>query len=173
MPPDGSAVAPLPPVPDPAAPPRTAPASPVAPDYAALGGAHAGVPAGRSLVVAGQPFVTESGVMVLLPPGPDGTPRQARVPVASYMSERAPRIGFAAVFAAMPAFMRYFLIAFSVVSVCLGFAYLGSTVVASRYAFSEVEVAPGRSTFYRVDRWTGTMVQCATMVGPSDGVPVC
>lgn len=125
-----------------------------------------------SLVLQGGAVTTESGVMVMLP-GLDehGRPRTARLPIASYTSRSKPAMGFAAVFAAMPAPVRYFLVFFAVLSVCLGFAYLGSTVVASRYVFSEVEMAPGRSTFYRVDRWTGEMVRCSTTVGPSE--PVC
>ena len=46
----------------------------------------------------------------------------------------------------------------------LGFVYLGSSFVANRYEFREVEIAPGRVIFYRVDRWTGEMERCGSNV---------
>ena len=49
------------------------------------------------------------------------------------------------------------LMGFVILAVILFFGYLGSTLVANRYQFHEVQVAPGRSQFYRIDRWTGEM----------------
>ena len=85
----------------------------------------------RSLVMGGG--VSESGVVVMLPGvGPDGRPRAARVPVASYVSETRPPSGLFSLLATAPAFVRYGLLAFAVLTVCLTFVYLGSTVVTSR-----------------------------------------
>ena len=41
--------------------------------------------------------------------------------------------------------------------------------MANRDYFQEVQTAPGRSVFYKVDRWTGEMTRCRTdmaAVGP-------
>lgn len=120
-------------------------------------GGHAVMPGSgvdRSMVIGGG--VSESGVVVMLPGvGPDGRPRAARIPVALYVSESRPPSSLFSLLATAPAFVRYGLFAFAVLTVCMTFVYLGSTLVTSRYVFSEVETAPGRSTFYRVDRWTG------------------
>ena len=128
-----------------------------------LGPVPHGAGVDRSLVVPGS--TAESGVVVMLPgAGPDGRPRMARVPIASYVSETTPPSGLFAFLAAAPRFIRYAILLFAVLTVCMTFAYLGSTLVASRYVFTEVETAPGRSTFYRVDRWTGRMVRCSSTV---------
>ena len=115
----------------------------------------------KSLVVSGGPVATESGVLVMMPgAGPGGTVGAVRIPLASYVKGQygAPRAG--GFFSGLPGFLKYSLIAFGVVSVLLGFVYLGSSFVASRYEFREVEIAPGRVVFYRVDRWTGEMERC-------------
>ena len=115
----------------------------------------------KSLVVSGGPVATESGVVVMMPgAGPGGTVGAVRIPLASYFKGQygAPRAG--GFFSGLPRFLKYSLIAFAVVSVLLGFIYLGSSFVASRYEFREVEIAPGRVVFYRVDRWTGEMERC-------------
>ena len=128
-----------------------------------LGPVPYGAGVDRSLVVPGS--TAESGVVVMLPgTGPDGRPRIARIPIASYVSQTTPPSGLFAFFAAAPRFIRYAILLFAVLTVCMTFAYLGSTLVASRYAFTEVETAPGRSVFYRVDRWTGRMVRCSSTV---------
>ena len=119
----------------------------------------------KSLVVSGGPVVTESGVLVMMPgAGPGGTVGAVRIPLASYFKGQygAPRAG--GFFSGLPRFFKYSLIAFAVVSVLLGFVYLGSSFVASRYEFREVEIAPGRVIFYRVDRWTGEMERCRSGV---------
>ena len=56
---------------------------------------------------------------------------------------------------------------------CLLFAaaYVSMAVVSSRYEFREVAVSPGRSVYYKVDRWTGRMTRCRTDVGAVG--PVC
>ena len=115
----------------------------------------------KSLVVSGGPVATESGVLVMMPgAGPGGTVGAVRIPLPSYFKGQygAPRAG--GFFSGLPRFLKYSLIAFAVVSVLLGFVYLGSSFVASRYEFREVEIAPGRVVFYRVDRWTGEMERC-------------
>ena len=142
-----------------------------------LGPVPYGAGVDRSLVVPGS--TSESGVVVMLPgAGPDGRPRMARIPIASYVSQTTPPSGVFAFLAGAPRFIRYAILLFAVLTVCMTFAYLGSTLVASRYAFTEVETAPGRSTFYRVDRWTGRMVRCSSTVvsasaPASDPPPVC
>ena len=119
----------------------------------------------KSLVVSGGAVATESGVLVMMPgAGPGGTVGAVRIPLASYFKGDygAPRAG--GFFAGVPRFLKYSLIVFGVVSVLLGFVYLGSSFVASRYEFREVEIAPGRVIFYRVDRWTGEMERCRSGV---------
>ena len=136
------------------------------------GGMHADVVSegaeSRSLVVSGGAVSTESGVLVMLPgENPGDPPRAVRIPVASYVRGEhgqqppAARSGF---FSGVPRFLKYGLIVFCVISVLLGFVYLGSSFVANRYEFREVEVAPGRVIFYRVDRWTGEMERCRSSV---------
>ena len=63
-------------------------------------------------------------------------------------------------FSSLPSFLKYGLIAFTVLMVLLTFVYVGSSFVASRYEFREVEIAPGRVIFFRVDTWTGEMERC-------------
>ncbi len=82
-----------------------------------------------------------------------------RVPLAGYGGSSAGGAGF---LARMPAAVRYFMIGLGIVVVLCGLAYLGSSAVANRYYFQEVSVAPGRSVFYRVDRWAGEMTRCRT-----------
>ena len=100
----------------------------------------------------------------------DGRQRMARVPIALCMWRSKPSVGFAAVFAALSATVRYFLIFFAVLSV-----YLASRTWGRRWSprgtRSRRSISPGRSTFCRVDRWTGEMVRCSTTVGPAE--PVC
>ena len=64
--------------------------------------------------------------------------------------------------ARMPATVRYFMIGLGILVVLSGLAYLDSSAVANWDYFQEVSVAPGRSIFYRVDRWTGEMTRCRT-----------
>ena len=115
----------------------------------------------KSLVVSGGRVATESGVVVMLPGERPGDPlRAVRIPLASYVKGEsgAPRAG--GFFSGLPQLFTYSLIVFGVLSVLLGFLYLGSGFVANRYEFREVEIAPGRVVFYRVDRWTGEMERC-------------
>ena len=115
----------------------------------------------KSLVVSGGRVATESGVVVMLPGERPGDPlRAVRIPLASYVKGEygAPRAG--GFFSGLPQLFKYSLIVFGVLSVLLGFLYLGSGFVANRYEFREVEIAPGRVVFYRVDRWTGEMERC-------------
>ena len=114
----------------------------------------------KSLVLSGGPVSSESGVVLMLPgERPGDPPRAVRIPLASYVKAQRGAAG-AGFFGGLPRFLKYFLILFGVVSVLLGFVYLGSSFVASRYEFREVEIAPGRVIFYRVDRWTGEMERC-------------
>ncbi|MCY4665909.1 MAG: hypothetical protein OXC00_14730, partial [Acidimicrobiaceae bacterium] len=69
----------------------------------------------------------------------------------------------------MPYWMRVGIAVLCAAGVIFAFAFLGSSVVANRYYFQEVQTAPGRSVFYKVDRWTGEMTRCRTdmaAVGP-------
>ena len=70
-----------------------------------------------------------------------GTVGAVRIPLASYFKGQygAPRAG--GFFSGLPRFLKYSLIAFGVVSVLLGFVYLGSSFVASRYEFREASGA--------------------------------
>ena len=69
--------------------------------------------------------------------------------------------------------MRAVVVLLMALALALGFAWLGSSVVAGRYEFREMAVAPGRAVYYRVDRWTGRMVRCGTEAAPSRSGPVC
>ena len=91
--------------------------------------------------------------------------RPVRVPLASYVKARygapPPAGGF---LTSLPGFLTYFLIGFGILSVLLGFVYLGSSFVANRYEFREVgdraragDLLPGG----QVDRRDG-----AVPVGP-------
>ena len=114
----------------------------------------------KSLVLSGGPVSSESGVVLMLPgERPGDPPRAVRIPLASYVKAQRGAAG-GGFFGGLPRLLKYFLILFGVVSVLLGFVYLGSSFVASRYEFREVEIAPGRVIFYRVDRWTGEMERC-------------
>ena len=114
----------------------------------------------QSLVLSGGRVSSESGVVLMLPgERPGDPPRAVRIPLASYIKAQKAGAG-AGFFGGLPRLLKYFLILFGVVSILLGFVYLGSSLVASRYEFREVEIAPGRVIFYRVDRWTGEMERC-------------
>ena len=133
------------------------------------GGVHADVVSegsdSKSLVLSGGRVAGESGVVVMLPGENPGDPMRAvRIPLASYVTDGRPGVSGGGFFSGIPRFLKYFLILFGVVSVVLGFVYLGSSLVASRYEFREVETAPGRVIFYRVDRWTGEMERCRSGV---------
>ena len=133
------------------------------------GGVHADVVSegadSKSLVLSGGRVAAESGVVVMLPgENPGDPPRAVRIPLASYMTDGRPGAPGGGFFSGIPRFLKYFLILFGVVSVVLGFVYLGSSLVANRYEFREVETAPGRVIFYRVDRWTGGMERCRSGV---------
>ena len=162
--------------------PRRAPAAPGAagealegleglpPGVSLPGGMRADVVAegadSKSLVLSGGPVATESGVVVMLPGARPGDPMRAvRIPLGSYVKGDSGAAGAGGFFAGVPRFLKYSLIAFGVFSVLLGFVYLGSSFVASRYEFREVEIAPGRVIFYRVDSWTVEMERCRSGVG--------
>ena len=113
----------------------------------------------KSLVVSGGAVSAESGVIVMLPgAGPGGTMGAVRVPLASYVKgQHGPPAAAGGFFSGLPGFVKYGMVAFGVLAALLGFVYLGSSFVANRYEFREVEIAPGRVIFYRVDKWTGEM----------------
>ena len=121
------------------------------------GNVFAGVSPHQALVpaaAAAQQMAAQPGVWMIVPgAGPDGAMGVVRVPLAGY-GESAAGAGF---LARMPAAVRYFMIGLGIVVVLCGLAYLGSSAVANRYYFQEVSIAPGRSVFYRVDRWSGEM----------------
>ena len=86
----------------------------------------------KSLVVSGGRVATESGVVVMLPGERPGDPlRAVRIPLASYVKGEsgAPRAG--GFFSGLPQLFKYSLIVFGVLSVLLGFLYLGSGLVAN------------------------------------------
>ena len=115
----------------------------------------------KSLVLSGGPVATESGVVVMLPGERPGDPMRAvRIPLGSYFKGDYGAAGVGGFFSGAPRVLKYLLIGFTVLSVLLGFVYLGSSFVADRYEFREVEIAPGRVIFYRVDSWTGEMERC-------------
>ena len=126
------------------------------------GNVFGGVSPSQALVpaaAAAREMAAQPGVWMIVPgAGPDGAMGVVRVPLAGY-GESSGSAGF---FARMPAAARYFLIGLGIVVVLCGLAYLGSSAVANRYYFQEVTVAPGRSVFYRVDRWSGEMKRCRT-----------
>ena len=115
-----------------------------------------------AMVVAADAFAGDGWVTVLIPGmGP------VRMPAAQAAGLSARMSGSAA--ALKSRFVRVALALFLSAAVVLGFLQLGSAVVAGRYEFREVAIAPGRSVFYRVDRWTGEMTRCRVEIG-STGV---
>ena len=144
------------------------------------GGMHAQVVSegadSKSLVVSGGAVSSESGVIVMMPgAGPGGTMGPVRIPLASYVKgQHVPLGAGGGFFSGLPGFVKYGMVAFSVLVVLLGFLYLGSSFVANRYEFREVEIAPGRVIFYRVDKWTGEMERCQSgLPGYRESGPVC
>ena len=139
---------------------------------APVGAAPAGVPVGAELVDPRTQHVFPiedavpgiagggdgSAVMLLRRAGDGGAAAVFRAPAAASAS-------FAALLSAAPAFVRYGIGVFVILVVFLGFLYLGSTVLSSRYRFEQVVVAPGRSVFFKVDTWTGRMTRCRTDSG--------
>ena len=118
----------------------------------------------RAMVLAGQAgskqmvFVLPGGIA-----GQPGLPGVPGLPNAQYMVQPGgASIGW---FGALPFAVRSLIVGLGVMAVLLGFVYLGAQVVASRYYFQEVSVAPGRSVFYKVDRWSGEMTRCRTDMG--------
>ena len=77
---------------------------------------------------------------------------------------------FASFFEAPRAF-RWTLVLVVLLALLVGAAYTTMSLVASRYEFREVAVSPGRSVYYKVDRWTGRMTRCRSDVGAVG--PVC
>ena len=107
--------------------------------------------------------------------GPGGTMGAVRIPLASYVKGGYGASRAGGFFANLPGSVKYGLIGFGLLLVLLGFVYVGSSFVANRYEFRQVEIAPGRVIFYRVDRWTGEMERCQSNVrGYRDAEePVC
>ena len=96
------------------------------------------------------------------PHAPGGL-RAVQVPLASYVKQaRGVGSGFFEFVGLGSSAFRAGLMGFVILAVILFVGYLGSTLVANRYQFHEVQVAPGRSQFYRIDRWTGEMQRCQT-----------
>lgn len=104
------------------------------------------------------------------------------MPLASYLQQaRGAGSGvFGGLFGTGSRFFRVALVGLAVLLILALFGFLGSSLVANRYQFHEVQTAPGRSEFYRIDRWTGEMTRCQTdyrMLQPPDGEaappPVC
>ena len=62
----------------------------------------------------------------------------------------------------MPHWMRVGIAVLCAAGVILAFAFLASSAMGNRYDFQEVQTAPGRSVYYKVDRWTGEMTRCRT-----------
>ena len=130
------------------------------------GGASAGLPVvgrlgGPGAVVPGR------GLVVLVP---DEQGQFSPVTVSSDLFASAPRSVFASFFSAPRAF-RWAVTVLVALLLLFGAAYASMAVVASRYEFREVAVSPGRSTYYKVDRWTGRMTRCRTDMGAVG--PVC
>ena len=130
------------------------------------GGDPGALPPGTStsLVLSGGNIASESGIVVMLPdPQAPGGLRAVQVPLASYVKQaRGVGSGFFDFIGLGSSAFRAGWMGFVILAVILFFGYLGSTLVANRYQFHEVQVAPGRSQFYRIDRWTGEMQRCQT-----------
>ena len=130
------------------------------------GGDPGALPPGTStsLVLSGGNIASESGIVVMLPdPQAPGGLRAVQVPLASYVKQaRGVGSGFFEFIGLGSSAFRAGLMGFVILALILFFGYLGSTLVANRYQFHEVQVAPGRSQFYRIDRWTGEMQRCQT-----------
>ena len=93
-------------------------------------------------------------------PGAPGGMRAVQVPLASYVQQA--RGAASGLFGTGSRFFRVALTGFAVLLIVALFGFLGSSLMANRYQFHEVQTAPGRSQFYRIDRWTGEMTRCQT-----------
>lgn len=100
----------------------------------------------------------------------DENGRFSPLPFSADLFRPPPRPFFASFFEAPRAF-RWTLVLLVLLALLFGAAYTTMSVVASRYEFREVAVSPGRSVYYKVDRWTGRMTRCRSDVGAVG--PVC
>ena len=129
-------------------------------------GASAGLPVVGGLGGSGG-VVPGRGLVVLVS---DENGQFSPVTVSSGLFRPAPRSVLASFFDAPRAF-RWAVAGLVAVSLLFGAVYVSMAVVSSRYQFREVAVSPGRSVYYKVDRWTGRMTRCRTDVGAVG--PVC
>ena len=128
----------------------------------------------RSVVLSGSAVSTESGVLMLLPGmGKDGGVGVVRVPIASYMQRGSDSSRLADLARGLSAPVQYLLTGFVALVLVAGIVLAGFQIAAGRYTFEEVQVAPGRSVFYKVDRWTGDMVRCDTTSRVVGSAPLC
>ena len=108
----------------------------------------------------------ETGFFVMIP-GVGmvrASPAEPAMPSAPYANPANPATAGGGSWA-LPRWMRVCLTGLCVAAVLLAFGFLASSIVANRYYFAQVETAPGRAVFYKVDRWTGEMVRCRTDIG--------
>lgn len=125
----------------------------------------AGSPAGGLVAAEGTPAVPWLGQLAGRGAGESGRNlvvivsdekgRVSPVHVSSDFLQPGSRSLLASFFDAPRAF-RWGVAALLALSLLFTAAYVSMAVVSSRYEFREVAFSPGRSVYYKVDRWTGT-----------------